>query len=277
MNHDHNHDQNQATIDRRLELILDRALQGLSPAEQAELARFAPTAAADLEIELVAAAVALARVDLTEQPDLPADLAARIERQAIRSLGAKTNPVPTRTTAPVRRGRRVAPWLGWVAAAAAFGVVLADRTTPRSPVSPAARPLVSTQDPLGGAPSARLVATGHPLARGASGLVVWDGVRQEGSLRVAGLAPVDPRSGCYQLWIFDASRDERYPVDGGTFTVAGAVAGQVVAVHPRIPVRQPTLFAITLEPPGGVVVSDRDRILLTAAWTLNNPGGSPRR
>lgn len=98
-------------------------------------------------------------------------------------------------------------------------------------------------------------------------IVAWDNERQEGYLTLVGLAGVDPRRGAYQLWIFDAKRDARYPVDGGLFTLAeGGRSAVVIPIRAAVPVRRPTLFAITLEPPEGVVVSDRKRIMLTAAW-----------
>ncbi|MDP1857241.1 MAG: hypothetical protein Q8K82_01140 [Gemmatimonadaceae bacterium] len=56
-----------------------------------------------------------------------------------------------------------------------------------------------------------------PAATQASGDVVWSGTQQRGVLRLVGLAPNDPRSAQYQLWIVDAERDARYPVDGGVF------------------------------------------------------------
>jgi hypothetical protein len=38
----------------------------------------------------------------------------------------------------------------------------------------------------------------------------------------------------------------------------------VVPIHATLPVNAPALFAVTLEKPGGVVVSKRDRIVVTA-------------
>jgi hypothetical protein len=70
----------------------------------------------------------------------------------------------------------------------------------------------------------------------------------------------------YQLWIFDAERNEAYPVDGGVFDVLdGATDDVVVRIDPRLPVRRATAFAITVEQPGGVVVSTRERLPLLAA------------
>ena len=38
-------------------------------------------------------------------------------------------------------------------------------------------------------------------------------------MRFRGLAANNPTQIQYQLWMFDAERDERYPVDGGVFDV----------------------------------------------------------
>jgi hypothetical protein len=108
------------------------------------------------------------------------------------------------------------------------------------------------------------VAAGDPRAPALQGDVVWSGARQRGFARfVPGLAANDPAREQYQLWIFDADRDERYPVDGGLFDVL-ASDELVVPLAPKLRVHRPKLFAITLEPPGGVVVSRREHLLAVA-------------
>lgn len=102
-----------------------------------------------------------------------------------------------------------------------------------------------------------------PAATTASGEVVWDAAHQRGVLRIRDLVPNDPRRAQYQLWIIDADRDARFPVDGGVFDV-GSGDEVLVPVHARLAVGHPTLFAVTLERPGGVVVSARDRLVLAA-------------
>ena len=69
----------------------------------------------------------------------------------------------------------------------------------------------------------------------------------------------------YQLWIFDARRDERYPVDGGVFDAAADTAEVIVPIDAKIEVGTPVLFAVTVEKPGGVAVSNRKRIVLAHA------------
>ena len=63
---------------------------------------------------------------------------------------------------------------------------------------------------------------------------------------------------------FDASGDERYPVDGGVFNVTAGTAETLVPIDPAIRVTKATLFVVTVERPGGVVVSDRSRVALIA-------------
>lgn len=49
--------------------------------------------------------------------------------------------------------------------------------------------------------------------------VVWSTRAQRGVMRLIGLKSNDARRWQYQLWIFDKTRDQRYPVDGGVFDV----------------------------------------------------------
>ncbi|MEJ7733972.1 MAG: anti-sigma factor [Polyangiaceae bacterium] len=107
-------------------------------------------------------------------------------------------------------------------------------------------------------------ATPDVAAKSASGDVVWSNAQQKGYMRFAGLAANDPKQAQYQLWIFDEAQDKRFPVDGGVFDVDPATGEAVVAIDPKLAVRKPTLFAVTVERPGGVVVSKRERIVLTA-------------
>ncbi|MFO0936398.1 MAG: anti-sigma factor [Gemmataceae bacterium] len=101
-----------------------------------------------------------------------------------------------------------------------------------------------------------------PIA-GARGDVVWSGREQRGYMRFQGLKVNDPNVEQYQLWIFDRNQDEKTPIDGGVFNVAND--GEVVIpIHASLNVREPYLFAITIEKPGGVVVSDRKRLPLLA-------------
>ncbi|MDA1266188.1 MAG: anti-sigma factor, partial [Planctomycetota bacterium] len=118
----------------------------------------------------------------------------------------------------------------------------------------------------GAKPLAWDVASEDPLAVGVTGDVLWSDADQVGVMRFEGLPVNDADELQYQLWIFDPTKPnwEDHPVDGGVFDVP--VAGEVlVPIDPKIEVGQAALFAITAESPGGVVVSSRERLLVTAA------------
>jgi anti-sigma-K factor RskA len=106
--------------------------------------------------------------------------------------------------------------------------------------------------------------TADAASQGASGDVVWSPSKQRGYMRFVGLAPNDPKITQYQLWIFDKARDEKFPVDGGVFDVT-STGEVIVAISPKLLVSDAVLFAVTVEAPGGVVVSKRERIVVTAA------------
>lgn len=106
--------------------------------------------------------------------------------------------------------------------------------------------------------------TGDAAGKGETGEVVWSNERQEGYMTFRAVAANDPKATQYQLWIFDAERDERYPVDGGVFDVDTSKGEVTIPITARVAVGKPTLFAVTVEKPGGVVVSKRERIVVAA-------------
>jgi hypothetical protein len=97
-----------------------------------------------------------------------------------------------------------------------------------------------------------------------TGDVAWDNERQRGFLLLRGFVPNDPARARYQLWILDAGRDDRYPVDGGVFDIPADAAEVVVPFRPALPVLRPSAFVVTVEGPRGAVVSERDKIVAYA-------------
>lgn len=205
--------------------------------------------------------------------------------------------VPTSTPSPsplqppvFGRPSRVVAISGWIAAAAclllAIGA-LARRSPPPPIVSlpgatttptaipsatPAPKTVASTTPAelrekllaAEGSARAEWSPTKDPLGRAATGEVVWNNELQKGTMRFKGLAKNDSSRAQYQLWIFDKTRDDKYPVDGGVFDVDDETGEVVVPIRATLAVNSPTLFAVTLEKPGGVVVSKRERIVVTA-------------
>ncbi|MFV8750112.1 anti-sigma factor [Nannocystaceae bacterium ST9] len=101
------------------------------------------------------------------------------------------------------------------------------------------------------------------VGESAGGSVVWSSDLQAGVMTLRGLAINEPTDAQYQLWIIDETR-EGAPVDGGVFDVTGE--GDVtIPIDAKLLVGRPKAFAITVERPGGVVVSAQERVVMLAA------------
>ena len=106
--------------------------------------------------------------------------------------------------------------------------------------------------------------TQDPVASGVTGDVVWDPQTQNGFVRFRGMQANNTTEQQYQLWIFDGTRDERYPVDGGVFDIPAGQSEVIIPIKAKLEIRDPALFAVTIEKAGGSVVSSRDRIVVLA-------------
>lgn len=268
--------------ERLEELLLARALHGLDAAESAELERLAREHGLDLdadEHERAAAATLLASI-AGEIEAAPVRLELRLRLDAERhfaQLGraaapsAAPRPTPRRARAERARAaqgdsRPGAPRLGWWLAAAA--TLLAAFLALRDPRQRALPPSELRLALLQRAPDALRFdwsGTEDPAGAGASGDVVWSNALQEGYLRIRGLRPNRPSEEQYQLWIFDARRPAETPVDGGVFDLPPDSDEVVIPIAAKLRVFEPTLFAVTVEAPGGVVVSKRERIVMAGA------------
>ena len=96
-----------------------------------------------------------------------------------------------------------------------------------------------------------------------SGQVVWSDTLQEGYMTLTNLPANNPTAKQYQLWIVDPSRDEK-PVDGGVFDIPSGESTVTIAIRNPLVVRDPKAFVITLEQPGGVVVSKQEIVVAVA-------------
>jgi hypothetical protein len=264
--------------ERLVDLLVKQTSEGITPAEHSELERLLgqhPDADPQL-IERVAAAVALA--GKLESEPLPASLRARIEAQAAQELrAAPANVTAIRPRAAATRSTTTPSGrLAWLVAAACLVLAVAGwwprvRETVLPPVRITQAPLRPPADERLAmlAQSARVThsewaSTNDPASRGVKGDVVWDNATQRGYLRFSGLAVNDPKRSQYQLWIFDAKRDDRYPIDGGVFDIPAGATEVVIPIKARLAVNEPVMFAVTIEGPGGVVVSAREHIVALA-------------
>ncbi|HEY2783213.1 MAG TPA: anti-sigma factor [Steroidobacteraceae bacterium] len=241
-----------------LDLLVKQVAEGLSPDEQRALDVLdSETASAWLQdLERAAAAVTVAGTR-GDQP-LPEMLAARIARQAAEHF------TPAATAR--RDGGYGRAAYGWLAAAACLVLAIFGWVRPPSlPGPPTAAQERAVLLAKSGTLKISLGATKDPAAAGVSGDVVWDPATQRGFLHFAGLAANDPAVQQYQIWIFDSGRDDRYPVDGGVFDVPANVGDIVIPIRAALMVRKPAAFAVTIEKPGGVVVSGRERVIALGA------------
>jgi len=182
-------------------------------------------------------------------------------------------------TTAERPRRTFVAWGGWLAAAALLAVWVRGPSSatatsgglPARQLSIAASSAAASlaRDSLTAADPAVTRITWAPTtdstALGAGGDVVWSTRAQRGVMRLIGLEPNDARRWQYQLWIFDKARDQRYPVDGGVFDVPAGATEVFVSINARVPIGDAVMFAVTVEAPGGVVVSTRERVALLAA------------
>lgn len=236
-------------IGRLYDLLARQQTDPLTPAEDAEL-RDLLAKWPHVEPDAVAAVAAVVQAATAPAAEMSPDLFDRLEADA----DAHFNPPRPRGSARTARRTRP-PVLEWCAIAALITVVgvegwrLWDR--PPSATTVALSPAEERQ---------KLLAAGGKRfpAKNQTGDVVWDTATQRGYLSVDGLPPNDPAKSQYQLWVVDAGRPHKEPVDGGVFDV-GPDGRAVVAITPALALRNPVLFAVTVEPPGGVVVSERGK------------------
>lgn len=195
---------------------------------------------------------------------VPASSAERSQPLAQPSSGEIALPQVMPTQAKSSSSSR--EWLGWFACAAslllALGLWNASRPTAATEISAAserATLLASAQDIV----QIEWAAGPTPFSEKVVGDVVWSNERQQGYMRFRGMPVNDPQVQQYQLWIIDPLRDEQ-PIDGGVFDIS-ADGEVIVPIDAKLKVNAAKAFAITIEQPGGVVVSDQSRLPLLAA------------
>lgn len=257
--------------DRRLELLAERALFGLTPEELHELALLGGDNSISDDMALAAAALDLGlHGHAMAHETMPAHLRQQT-LDAVRKAAAEDRKlVPPMAPLPERRTAAKTPrrdWLGWAVAAsalavAAFSFSRQPRLGEESPIELRSELLAAAKRDPGSVFQADWTATEDPAAKGASGKVIWSDKLQRGVMEFKGLEANDPKKDQYQLWIFDADRPEATPVDGGVFDIPADKKEVLIPIDARLPIKQATLFAITVEKPGGVVVSDRKRLPL---------------
>ncbi len=243
------------------ELDAARALGDLSPEERAEWQQlvddhgFQP----DTGLDLLVAGLESTLPEATARP--PARLVAKLEQETKAFMPASETVPPAES---VESNADIIsfwkhPALGW-AAAACFGILLYT-SEPSAPDE--VDPAQARNALLASASSVQLPFAGLADYEGLSGDVVWADDSQSGYMRFEGLPANDPTVAQYQLWIVDPERDER-PVDGGVFDIPAGEGEVVVPIRAALAVSEPVAFVITVEKPGGVVVSSQEIVAAIA-------------
>ena len=242
------------------ELLAGRALGDLSEQELAQLESLSANGPGhdSSEFEYVLAALSAGSVSRDE---LPPALRETVRRQAPAYLPrGNSEPAMSRRFS----GREILAWFVTTVCA----VLLLVRSLPRDVVDP---PSIGDQRAalLERASDVVEIAWGpglHPFEQDVAGEVVWSNSLQQGFLRFVNMPVNDPDVEQYQLWIIDPQRDDE-PIDGGVFDISGS--GEVlVPIDAKLAVISPQAFAVTIEKPGGVVVSTQDRLPLLARVDL---------
>lgn len=260
------------------ELLSVLVTEGLNADQQAEFDAIdwqAIGTTAEIEVartEKAAAAFAIAFESSSNQKPLPDNLLQRLTGDANEFFEdantGSTTIEPGSSIQPVVRESVAAPpnWreaLAVLAAAACLAVMLFNwagtENKPRT---------LSTGDQMAmllKASPADLVTADWTQVHSetATGKVHWSDQKQEGFMVFNDLPINDPTIQQYQLWVFDTDAEQAHPVDGGVFDIQND--GEVIVpIDVRVPVKKAVMFAVTIEEPGGVVVSKRKQIPVLA-------------
>lgn len=281
--------------DRLLELLADQTIFGLSADEKMELERLKkqfPDREKDFSLELTAAAVGLSYLKPSEE--LPPSLRTKIvagadeffsrseplpnvvkftpRTGAANSMSAQNVVEATPTSHPFRQ------WLGWALAAAACVALAINLWATRSGTAPEIvnnPPVIQTPTPklspaaereqmLAVAIDAVKIPLANPKnAKEIMGEMVWSNALQKGYAHFDKLPANDTTKETYQLWIVDETQNQKTPINGGVFDVAKS-GDVVVPIDPELKVKKPLAIAVTIEKPGGVVVSAQEKVVALA-------------
>lgn len=250
--------------ERLLDLLAEQAEHGLDDAQTRELASLLEELGPVDDIDGLGLAAAAAYLAIEQEAGvmhepMPAALTEKLIAQGKASVARRTraelaDPIPFPPGRSAGRGLRHPAW-GWLAAAAVLAVTVASwmLLTPRDDQPDYAAQRTQLLAQAGDVTRADWAPPGDPEFAQVSGDVVWSDTQQRGYMRLAGMPVNDPKVKQYQLWIVDPDVDA-HPVDGGVFDVTDR--GEVIIpIDAKLRVDRPTVFAITVEKPGGVVVS----------------------
>ena len=284
-------DASSAAEQRLLDLLADRAVFGLKPAEEQELAALLaahPNRDPDA-LDRLAAAVAVTTA--TAAPSLPQSLKTQLGEDAVRFAPRRSDPViepaGRRTGGPVSgrsSGRSSTPKMmvaGLLCALATLAcVVVASRrdpaggAAPRGPDRPTTAAIPTPADPAEAAAprmtkpaptpamlrDEMLAAVGDALRLDCAAAVAADDAKTSGDVvwsgsRQRGFLRISGLAANEptesQYQIWIVEGGRGRPVPGGVFDVGREAGEVIVPILPRVFVQGPTTFVVTVEKPGG--------------------------
>jgi hypothetical protein len=263
---------NENTEEKLLDLLSKKAVYGLSEEEQKELdALLHEFEGDDLDGSFDLAAAAISMIDLKTTEPLPDHLRRKILADAGRIFDAPVETPRQVVYAEPKRPFRDLSWLGWAAAAAACIALAAVILMPRVPRTVYVNVPEIKEQLTPAQMRQRLMDTSTDVIKAnwgpgnvkelkdISGDIVWSDSKQAGYMRFRGLPINEKDKQTYQLWIFDETQDEKTPIDGGTFDIQDN-GDVIIPINAKLKAVHPKMFAVTVEKPGGVVVSKREKI-----------------
>ena len=269
-----------SNLDRLYELLADQALQGLDAAESRELEALLlehPDVDAS-EFDRVAAAFDAAAFAVDADEAMPEALAHRLNAAADDWIAGQSADALHETDSAPEAAPEAAPeviarlsWAPWLLAAASLALAAIVWIGSPTPVTSTEQPVAQAFDSfIQSAPADLIRVDWQPVAKNYpvpadsfSGEVVWSGAAQEGFMVFEGLTPNDPEVEQFQLWIIDSTRGDSPPVDGGVFDVV-STGRVIVPIRAALAIGNVATFAVTVEAPGGVVVSTQERVATLA-------------
>lgn len=275
--------------ERMLELLSDQAIFELNNEELMELEQLknqSPDWKNYASFELTAAAIGIADLKMFEMPE---KLRTKILKNADTYFGAEVLSFEPKNNNSLtllknesvgikleeKEKRPFWQWIGWGVAFAACALLAVNLWLTRvSTPTEIAKDTKTIQTPIPElnafqkrdqfiATTSDIVRTKLEPPKGTkelSGDVVWSNTQQKGYITFRGMPVNNPSEETYQLWVFDETQNDKYPISGGVFDVSenGEI---VVPIDVDLKITKPKMFAITGEKPGGVVVSDREKLL----------------
>ena len=285
---------NELEQEKMLDLLILKATGEITKEELEQLRKLEeiyPEFKDDISFELTAAAINL--IDLPSQEQMPAHLQSKILADAERFYASPETEIKTlknsgetekeefQKTFDFEPKRSIWQSLGWVVAALACIVLAVNVWTtynrpkteivqnPPQQITPTPTPAMSEQ-------REQLMASMSDVAQkswtdfdpkkpfNVEGDVVWSNAAQKGFLRFKNLPVNDKTKETYQIWIFDET--QKNPVSAGVFDASQA--GEIIIpMNAAIKVTKPTMVGITVEKPGGVMVSGLEKVMAVAKFT----------